>query len=182
MLTLFDGEIEVHYGFANIGSCDPATGGVPRGGPPDWHTSVHGQSNGILGGAVPGWLLLLMGLHTGTAPLRVQWSDTEPPLPGDEFKDVVEASFTPASADLRVWTFQDVYPVLLPLVADLRVRYSISGMDRGREVDVREPEEPGVEQGLLHLWPAPSAPDAVLRSGSVTGRGWHEQVPRVPAG
>lgn len=50
------------------------------------------------------------------------------------------------------------------------------------EVNVRDAEEPVVEWALLQLWPAPRAPDAVVRAGSLTGANWHQEIRKDPAG
>jgi hypothetical protein len=72
---------------------------------------------------------------------------------------VVEASFRPATAKVQ-WGGES-WP-LAPI--DYRVRYSATGMDRARGRYTLL--EPPVDRYLLQLWPAPPAPDAVIRETS----------------
>jgi hypothetical protein len=50
-----------------------------------------GQRNGLCGAAIPGNLLLLTGLHTGTVGLTVELHD-DPPALDDSWEEIVEAS------------------------------------------------------------------------------------------
>jgi hypothetical protein len=99
MAVLFDADVPVHYGFINLLGADEEDQA-------DLMDTRAGQVNGLLGAAAPGQLSLVTGLHTGRVPLVVRWHDTEPAL-GDEWEDVVEASFEPPQADLLVTSFQD---------------------------------------------------------------------------
>ena len=64
-----------------------------------------------------------------------------------------------------------------------RVRYCATGMDEGRELDTRviddedqEDEDRAYDRYVLQFWPAPPAPDQVLRQTSETAAYWHGWV------
>lgn len=163
MDTLFDAEIAVHYHYGFIGAVDHD---------PDLPDTRRGQANGLLGAAVPGVLSFMTGLHTGAVPLRILWHEWEPSHPAAAFDDVVEVTFQPSQTELMLWTFQEHHRVTLPRAINLRARYSVAGMDAGKELDTRI-DTAAVERAMLELWPAAAEKDVVLRSGSRTGAYWH---------
>ena len=59
--------------------------------------SLGGQANGLCGAAVPGLLFLTTGLDTGHTRVTVEVLDAPAPI-GDDWEEVVEASFRPAPA------------------------------------------------------------------------------------
>lgn len=126
--------------------------------------------------AVPGVVWFVTGLHTGDALLRIEWHEQAPPVPGEDYQEVVEVSFTPRRAALALTGFGSHACVTLPRAVPTRLRYSIRGIDAGQELDTRI-DEPAPEHGLIQLWPAPPRADAVLRCESRAGRYWHT-VPR----
>ena len=79
-VVVFEGDLNVHYGFGALSASDVEM--------PDLDDARSGQSNGLLGAAVPGALSFMFGLHTGPEPLRVEWSETEPPV-DDTWEEVV---------------------------------------------------------------------------------------------
>lgn len=81
--VLYDGLVGVHYGFIQMFS--------EREEWPEPDVPFAGQTNGLLGGAHPGFLSMTVGLHTGDVPVRVVLRDHEPSL-GD-WEEVVEVSF-----------------------------------------------------------------------------------------
>lgn len=89
--VLFDGDVEVHYGFLALkpatAAADPAAGRA-------------GQLNGLCGAAEPGCLSMVTGLHTGGVPVRIEAHDEEPPV-GAEWEEVVEVSCTEHVAALE---------------------------------------------------------------------------------
>lgn len=170
MTTLFDGELHVHYGFINV---------FPEGGDPPSDLGRSGQVNGLCGAAEPGALSLITGLHTGAVPFRLEVHEAEPP-PGDEWEDVVEASFTTTAVDFWLATFDDGHEFSLPRPGTYRARYSASGMDAANEQDSRMDGEPAFDRYLLQLWPGPAAPDAVVREGSERARYWHGVARETP--
>ena len=58
-----------------------------------------GHSNGLCCAGVSGALSLMFGLHTGPEPLRIEWSESEPPV-DEAWEEVVEASVTFDSPEL----------------------------------------------------------------------------------
>ncbi|PRY17951.1 hypothetical protein CLV37_101193 [Kineococcus rhizosphaerae] len=187
---VFDGEVDVHYGFVHFRPQDEFPEGEPRAG----------QRNGLLGAQELRFLHVVTGLHTGRVSVRVETGDQAPGAPAPEWEDVVEASLTvelsdepdpewaglsdvePAGPPLYVLsTFQDAHDVAVLEPGTYRARWHGLGMDAGNAADVRSEADPDVERYLLQLWPAPWSPDAVLREGSETARCWHETARAQPA-
>ncbi|MFJ1764597.1 hypothetical protein ACIOD2_30035 [Amycolatopsis sp. NPDC088138] len=165
MRTVVHGDVHVHYGQIYVLSegDDPFEG--------DLTACFAGQRNGLCGAASPGVLFLITGLHTGTVGFTAEVHDTEPPDAGGE--DVVEAPFrVEGPARLETWGGGDWWDLELP-PGDYRVRYGGYGMDAGRELDTRLDGEPGQDRYLLQFWPAPPAPDIVVRQHSAIAAYWH---------
>ena len=162
--TLFAGPVHVHY--RQLYVCDGDA--FPDGD--DWFA---GQANGLLGVRQPGVLFVTTGLHTGDVGLTVELVAEEPPV-DDAWEDVVEASWRVSDGDVAVveWAGEDRHPVDLP-VAWYRVRLSARGLDDARAVDTSEASAPPVDEYLLTFWPAPPAPDAVVRTTSESAAYWH---------
>src|SRR5215471_20895717 len=100
---------------------------------------------------------------------------------GDEWEEVVEASFRPETAGLYLVQWAGEASWTLPLAPiDYRVRYSATGMDRAREQDTLLEGEPLLDRYLLQLWPAPPAPDAVIRETSEQAAYWHAYARTLP--
>lgn len=173
MTTLFDGELHVHYGQFYVESRTDEFFN-------DLTDSRAGQGNGLCGAAVPGLLFLITGLHTGNVALTVEVVDQPPPV-GDDWEEVVEVSLQPASDSVQLveWAGQASWPLALEPVS-YRVRYCASGMDQAHAQDTRLDEEPLLDSYLLQLWPAPAAPDAVLRQTSAHAAYWHEHAKSLP--
>lgn len=171
MPLLFDDQLHVHYGQFYVES-ETFTSNLSE--------SMGGQSNGLCGAAVPGMLFLITGLHTGTVKLTVELLDAPPPL-GDEWEEAVEVSFRPGSesVDLVQWAGEASWPLALTEI-DYRVRYCATGMDAARAQDTRLDGEPLVDRYLLQLWPAPAAPDAVIRETSECAAYWHAHARTLP--
>ncbi len=174
MPIAFDQEIHVHYGQFYVES---------RTGDFFWGLTecLGGQANGLCGAAVPGLLFLITGLHTGRTRVTVDLLDAPSPI-ADEWEDVVEASFRPATARvvLMQWAGEASWP--LPLAAiDYRVRYIGNGMDRARGRDTLPAGEPLLDRYLLQFWPAPPAPDAVIRETSRCAAYWHAYARTLPS-
>jgi hypothetical protein len=138
-MPAFDGYLHVHYAQAYVFSgSEGDTGAID--------SCFRGQSNGLLGAAQPGQLILITGLHTGYV----------------QFKD----------ARLINWDRELVCQLpLSPL--DYRVRYEGRGMDAGSEADTVLQGEDSVDSYRLSFWPAPAAPDSVVRQTSASARYWH---------
>ena len=171
MRTLLDGEVHVHYWQIYVESGDI--------GVPGLEGAFAGQVNGICGAAVPYGLFLITGSHTGAVGFRVELHEAPPRL-DEGWEDVVEVSFRPATAEVALldWDGQS-YPIDLE-PTDYRVRYCASGMDEAREHDTRRGDEPMLDRYLLQFWPAPPAPDRVLKQASETATSEHRHVRGLP--
>jgi hypothetical protein len=100
--------------------------------------------------------------------------DTEPPLLQD-WEDVVEVSISvpqDAQPTWSTWAGEESGPLAIPH-GTYRVRVNARGRDAGRDGEFAE--EP-VDWYLIELWPAPSGPDAILRTGSADATYWHSEV------
>ncbi|NKY38624.1 hypothetical protein HGA02_03525, partial [Cellulomonas septica] len=138
-----------------------------------------GQRNGLCGAAFPGALSFVVGLHTGSVPVRIELHDDAPP-PDPDWEDVVEASVTPVEGEPYALTsFGAAEPLDLPTARSLRARWSAHGMDEAHQGGP-EDGEPPLDRYLLQLWPAPPAADEVVRCGSGMARYWHGVAERTP--
>ncbi|GAA5215896.1 hypothetical protein GCM10023323_66760 [Streptomyces thinghirensis] len=169
-----EGDVHVDYGQIYVVS-DPDSFG------PDLQESFAGQSAGLCGAAVPGALWLSTGLHTGRVGFTVEVHDQVPPL-DPAWEDVVEASFRPVSAisALVQWAGEASWELDLK-ETDYRVRYCAQGLDEAHQQDTRLDDEPQLDCYLLQFWPAPPAPDRVLKQASATAAYWHDYARRQPA-
>ncbi|MGW7282637.1 hypothetical protein ACWGIV_31030 [Streptomyces sp. NPDC054844] len=169
-----EGEVHVDYGQIYVVS-DPDSFG------PDLQESFAGQSAGLCGAAVTGALWLSTGLHTGSVGFTVEVHDQAPPL-DPAWEDVVEASFRPVSASsaLVQWAGEASWELDLE-ETDYRVRYCAQGLDEAHQQDTRLDDEPQLDCYLLQFWPAPPAPDHVMKQASATAAYWHDYARRQPA-
>jgi hypothetical protein len=122
----------------------------------------------MVGAAVQGYLVLTTGLHTG--PVRF---DEEPPL-DPTWEDVVEVCFQVPDAGIALheWGGRDAFPLEVP-PGSYRVRYSAKRMDLGNWVDSQPDDARPIDSYLLTLWPAPPAPDRIVKVTSLTASQWH---------
>ncbi len=163
--TLMNGPAHVHYGqiYVESGSAFPDD---PVG------EGFGGQRNGLCGAAVPGFLCLLTGLHTGEVGFTVEVHE-EPPLVDESWQEIVEASFHAiGEAALVCWGHGDRWPLDLA-EASYRVRYCATGMDEGSKLDTRTEGMPEADRYLLLFWPAPPEPDAVIKQTTECAAHWH---------
>lgn len=171
MRTLMRDEPPVAYGQIYVES--------EGGDEPHAWESMGGQQNGLCGAALPGSMFLITGLHTGRVAFTVKLHDSEPPM-GEEWEEIVEASFRPSGETFLVcWGGGGSWPLDLA-EADYRVRYSAAGMDEAREVDVVMDDEPCVDRYLLQFWPAPPSADRIVRQTSQAAAYWHEHARKQP--
>jgi hypothetical protein len=146
-----------------------------------------GQTNGLCGAAIPGLLYLTTGLHTGTIEVTIEAFHERPPV-GEEWEEVVEVSFRPASERVSVlqWAGEASWSLLLEQI-DYRVRYCVSGLDAAHDGsqdddDDDDPDRrPPPDRHLLQLWPAPPEPDSVIRQTSRHAAYWHADARSQPA-
>ncbi|MFF0726104.1 hypothetical protein [Streptomyces sp. NPDC004134] len=174
METVYSGELPVSYMQFYVESRPEEFGEQP------WDARA-GQRNGLCGASVPGYLFLTTGLHTGRVGLTVEVHDGAPPL-AEMWEDVVEVSFRPASPRTAVLPWGDGELCAAELAeTDHRVRYCARGMD------VHPAAESAVLRGgppadhyLLQFWPAPPAPDLVVRETSRCAAYWHKHARGLP--
>ncbi|WP_206315077.1 hypothetical protein [Streptomyces sp. C1-2] len=173
MRTPVSGEVHVTYWQLYVES-------GPGGAVPGVADAFAGQTVGLCGAAVPGALHLTTGLHSGRVGFTVEIHD-EPPALDPVWEDVVEVSFRPVSGrtHLEQWAGTASWPLDLAMT-DHRVRYCARGMDAGRDLDTRSDEDPQVDSYLLQFWPAPPAPDRVIRQTSRSAARDHEYARRLP--
>lgn len=170
MEVLFDGELTTDYHQYYVTSGlhderDPVT------------AAFAGQTNGLCGAAIPGFLFMTTALQYGPVGLTIERHDEEPPDPVDEWEDVVEVSFRPSSDTVSVVEWGGEPVAQLPLdQADYRVRCCAAGMDEARSRERRFRGEPQLDRYLLQFWPAPPAADRVVRQTSASAAYWHDAV------
>lgn len=167
MSRLFTGTISVCYGQFYVVS--------PDGEPFELEPTFTGQQNGLCGAQLPGVLFLITGLHTGTVALTVDIWETEPPL-AEDWEEVVEVSFQPrpSGTTLEEWGGDTVCE--LPLTEQhYRVRYCAKSFGLGEDTETQEDGTP-VETYALAFWPAPPAPDRVLKQTREEAAYWHQHA------
>jgi hypothetical protein len=128
-----------------------------------------GQENGWVAAAVPEVLQVVLARSFGGSSVRIELGD-EKPAPDLTWEDCVEVSITiPEDAEVTWLTFAGETGGSLEIPADsYRVRVSARDRDAAAAGDV-------VDHYLLQLWPAPAAPDAIIRVGSKEAAYWHKE-------
>jgi hypothetical protein len=171
--TLFDGEVHVHYGQIYVES-NPDTAN------PQLEAAFAGQVNGLCGGASPGALFLVTGLHTGRVGFAVELREGAPAV-DHGWEEIVEVSFAPRSARVALveWAGAASWALELEQV-EYRVRYCATGMEAGRARDTLLEGEPMLDRYLLQFWPAPPGPDRVVKQTSEVAAYWHRFARGLP--
>ena len=160
VVTDIDLEIIVHYGFVTLqGINEPA----------DLLGARQGQANGICGAQAAGRLSMVTGTHTGTVAFGVEIHE-EPPVVDAVWDEVVEVSVEIPTGAMQLSTFDQWYDLPSVVPGWHRARYCALRMDQGRDAD--PPEGLAVDRYLLALWPAPYAPEEVIRQTSSTAQYW----------
>jgi hypothetical protein len=139
-----------------------------------------GQANGLCGAVDAGTMFLMTGRHTGRVGFTVERYVVAPEL-DDGWEDAVEVSFATASEQvgLAEWGGGQWYPLDLGK-GEYRVRYCARGMDEARRGGGGLDGEPPLDRYLLQFWPAPPAPDRVLRQTSRSAGYWHDWARALP--
>jgi hypothetical protein len=170
MRTVLSKDVEVDYWQIYVVSGDDQ---------PDIENSFGGQRNGLCGAAMPGYLFLVTGLHSGEVGFTVEVHDEAPPV-DESWQEIVEASFRPAGeASLLGWGGEWYQPLDLAQTC-YRVRYCATGMDEAYAQDTRIEDEPQFDRYLLQLWPAPPQPDTVIKQTSEIAAYWHQTARETP--
>jgi len=142
----------------------------------DFDRFFAGQVNGLVGASDPGGVFVNLARRSGGSSVRIILLD-EPPVDDDaSWEDVVEVSFIlpPGHAmEWLSWAGESRGPLNGVPPGSYRLRVSARGRDQGH---AGEFSEGLVDFYLLELWPAQPQPDAILRTGSVDGRYWHNEV------
>jgi len=171
-VRIFDAVVWTSYGHFVLDSSDGDAAS-------DMVEAFAGQSNGLCGAGCPGLLFLRIGPHTAEVRFRVEVLDAPPRLDGG-WEEIVEVSFAPVTTQLCLASCMgEIYD--LPDLQQLgvhRVRYSAARMDEAREAEAnlteRGPGEESLDCYLLQLWPAPSAPDQLIRQSSEIAAYWYD--------
>ena len=134
-----------------------------------------GQVNGLVGAADPHGVYIHLARRYGGSRLKIVLHATAPQV-GDEasWEDVVEVSTSVPEDERTEWATWGTASdgELHGLRAgDYRVRVSARGRDaadldqlRGQETDFY----------LVELWPAPWAPDSIIRTTTANAARWHK--------
>jgi hypothetical protein len=171
MQMLFDGEIQVHYGFLFLQPGDLA---------PDLRDAFGGQSNGLCGAAHPGVLAMVTGLHTGGVPVRIETHELAPPL-DESWEEIVEVSVTIDGQHYGLSAFDEFEELPALEAGQYRARWHASGMEESRAVDTRMDGDEALDRYLLQLWPAAPAGDVIIRQTSEIAAYWHGVARSTPA-
>ncbi|ATL27770.1 hypothetical protein [Streptomyces formicae] len=171
--TLFSGDVDVSYCQLYVVSDPDGWGDIP-------YDPFSGQTSGLCGAAVPGYLHLSTGLHTGPVGCTVELHETEPAL-DESWEEITEVSFRPVSAgvSLELWGGDGSFPLGLDLL-DYRVRHHVSGMDEARERELECLDGLVVERHLLQFWPAPPARDRLIKQTGSSAAYSHERAGKLP--
>jgi hypothetical protein len=170
--VLFDGVVDVEYGQLYVTSGTDLFGDIGAGfRRADERTVRTGRA---------GCMFLITGLHTGDVGFAVELHEVGPPV-GDDWEEIVEASFTPAPAQVRLvqWTGEAWWPLDLPQ-AELRLRYCGRGLDRARQPDLAPPGRPPIDSYLLQFWPDMLRPDRVVRQTGTSAAYRHDWARGLP--
>ncbi|WP_368498792.1 hypothetical protein [Herbiconiux sp. A18JL235] len=163
--VLMDALVFTNYGqFEIVQAAEGFDGGADR--------FFAGQENGWVAAAVPGVLYLPLARWGGGSSVRVEHWTEEPPL--EDWEDIVEVSTTFRSGEPIVWMTWggDVGGTLDLPPATYRVRVNARGRDAGHDGEFAEGI---VDHYLLQFWPAPPAPDRVLKTTSANAAYWNRE-------
>jgi hypothetical protein len=84
----------------------------------------------------------------------------------------VSFQVTDTGVALHQWGGTGAFPLKVP-PGSYRVRYSAKRMDLGNWVDSQPDDAQPIDAYLLTFWPAPPAPDRILKVTSLTASQWH---------
>lgn len=165
MRVLYDSDAHVDYAQIYVhsgwdGFADPLTG------------NFKGQVNGLCGGAEPGDLYMITGLHYGHVGFIVELHDEAPSI-DDMWEEAVEVSFKPTSkiVALTEWGGES-WPLLSSGWTTASGTALRGWMRRGRWIRASTTSRP-IDRYLLQSWPAPRSADQVLKQTSAIAAYWH---------
>ena len=166
---LLDAVIETDYGQFDL------VWGDGEGFEGDFDQFFDGQINGVAGAASGQGLYLNLARRSGGSPVRIVLHAHQPTLEEDQWEDVVEVSVAVPSGGgvgWTTWAGEDGGVLDLP-GGSYRVRVSARGRDAGRDGELAEG---ALDSYLVDLWPAPPAPDSIIRTISADAAYWHREV------
>jgi hypothetical protein len=167
---LLDEIIETDYGQFDLVWAEP--GGFDG----DLDRFFAGQKNGLVGAGDPNGVYLNLARRSGGSPVKIVLYDVEPAAADNSFQDIVEVSITipPGSAVQWVSWAGETSGVLAGMKAGVfRLRVSARDRDEGAAGEFADGP---VDSYLLELWPAPAAPDSILKVGTEDARYWHREA------
>jgi hypothetical protein len=146
--------------------------------------AFEGQSNGLLGVGIAETVRLRFGLHTGDVHFQLGLAAYAPPV-DFEWEEVVEASWSLSGTEGVM--FEEGMPMergqRVPLgPGTYRLRYSAKNFgvqenwiaDGNRWQDLPDEGECWEHYQLL-IWPAPWAPDVILKATRPSAKSWHSR-------
>ena len=163
MRVLFDATMYVAAGVVFVSGLGDARPTLPE----NVDAAFRGQTNGLLGAAVPGELALDVALRSGYFGMRVETLEVAPPASA-EWEDVVEVSFAPRNPYVVFLNYDtDALLEMTLAVQPYRVRLSARNMDAAASQQlVIDEDEPLIDHYCMSFWPAPRGPDEILRRSS----------------
>lgn len=167
--VLYDDVLETFYGQLDI--VWDESGGFDG----DYDRFFTGQANGLVGAADAHGVYIGLARFSGGSPVRIVLEEDEPVVDATAWEDVVEVSTVVPDGAAPAWTTwagEDRGDLDLP-PGSYRVRVSARGRDDGAADEFAEGP---VDFYLVEFWPAPAAPDAVVRTTSENAAYWHAEV------
>lgn len=169
--VLLDQTVDTDYGQFDLVWSDD---GIGFDG--DFDRYFHDQVNGLAGAAAGSGVYVNLARRSGGSRVRIVLLGGKPPQPSAEFEDVVEVSLTvPEGAEVRwaSWAVETSGALREIAAGSYRLRVSGRGRDAARADELADRV---LDEYVLELWPAPPAPDAVVRVGSEDAKYWHREV------
>ena len=139
MARVFDGKVNVSFHQCSL----ETDSGVGReSGLLDAYYA--GQTNGLCGAVIPGWLIFMTGLHSGWVGFTIDVLEAEPPV--DESRDdVVEVSFIQEDAEASLVHFYGPAAGTFSFTpGTYRARYSARNVDQACEMDIHTGDHPSI--------------------------------------
>lgn len=154
--------VHTQYGIFDICWVDPSVG-------LDWNTAWAGHRNRMVGAAADFGVAMFFSSWLG-AQASIELLEDQPAQIPQEWEDVVEVSTTIPQGVEPFWmTFAGESAGPLPIPAGTwRLRVSAQGRDVIPVAPSDDEEEPPpLDRYLIQLWPAPPAPEEILRQRSI---------------
>jgi hypothetical protein len=134
-----------------------------------------GQRNGLLGASGGNFVSVVGPARFGRYPVEVRELASPPPVPA-WCEDVVEVSYAHSGGELVMGGFSDEQVLGGLASGSYRVRLCASGLDQAAVETEEDESQTYSSRHLFQIWPAPHAPDEVLRVGSTFAEEAHAGV------